>query len=86
MEVPTERCQDTVPAAGAYSGVEQEAPVGHLGQACGDGNQMTDAGNESSGDGSHHAVVVEVSLALLHLFLIEQAEVADVAGLQKLFR
>ena len=40
---------------------------------------MADAGDETARDGRHHAVVVEIAFALLHLLLREQAEAAQAA-------
>lgn len=34
---------------------------------------MPDAGDEAPGDGGHQAMVVEISLAVLHFLLVEQA-------------
>ena len=40
---------------------------------------MADAGNESAGDSCHHAMIIEIVLTLLHLFLIQHTEVAPTA-------
>ena len=50
-----------------------------MASACGDGNKVSDAGNEAPGDGGHHAVIVEILLAVFHLLLIEQTEFSPFA-------
>ena len=44
--------KDDVPEAGTDGGVENEVGKAHLGQACGDGDEMTDTRDEATDEGS----------------------------------
>ena len=79
VQIPSQRCQNTVPCTSSKSGVEQEIPVVHLCQSCRNGNEVAYAGDESAGDGSHFAVVVEVAFAVFHLLLVEKTHLAPFA-------
>ena len=79
VQIPSQGGQDAVPCTGTECGVEQELPIFHFRQACGDGNKVSDAGNEAPSDGGHHAVIVEILLAVFHLLLIEQTEFSPFA-------
>ena len=79
MQVPAQNGQYGVPCTSAYRGVEQEFPIVHLCQSGWNGDEVTDAGNESAGDGGHHTMVVKIFLAFLHLALAEHAEMAEFA-------
>ena len=75
-EIPAQGGEDSVPSTSTDGGVEQELPIGHTCQSRGDADQMAYAWDESSGECSYHAVIVEVLLALLHLLLVEQTHLA----------
>ena len=79
VQIPSQGSQDAVPCTGTEGGVEQELPIFHFRQASGDGNKVSDAWNEAPGDGGHHAVIVEILLAVFHLLLIEQTEFSPFA-------
>ncbi len=79
VKIPAQTGKDDVPATGTEGGVEQKMTIVHACQSGGDADEMAYAWNESAGDGGQLAVGVEVALALLHLFLIEQAEMAQTA-------
>ena len=79
VQIPSQGGQDAVPCTGTECGVEQELPIFHFRQACGDGNKVSDAGNEAPSDGGHYAVIVEILLAVFHLLLIEQTEFSPFA-------
>ena len=69
-----------MPHTGSDQGVEQELAVVHPGQSCGDGDEVPDARNESSCQSGHHAVVVKIALALLHLLRRQEAHLAPTAS------
>ena len=77
VEVVAEDGEDHVPHARTDGGVEDEMAVVHLRQSRWDGDEVADAGDESSGDCCELAVIVEVSLTLLHLVLVEETEVPE---------
>lgn len=79
VEVVAEGGENHVPYTGTDGGVEDEVAVVHLRQSGGNRDEMSDAGDESSGDCSELTVVVEVGLTLLNLLLVEQAEVSEPA-------
>ena len=71
VEIPAQDGEYGVPCTSADGGVEQEFPIVHLCQSGGNGYQVANAGNEQSRYGGHHAMVVEVFLALLHFLLVD---------------
>ena len=79
VEVVAEDGKNHVPHTGTDGGVEDEVAVVHLRQSGGNRDEMSDARDKSSGDCSELAVVVEVSLTLLNLLLVEQTEVPEPA-------
>ncbi len=80
VQIPSQRCQNTVPCTSSKSGVEQEIPVVHLfANPAGMEMRWRMPGDESAGDGSHFAVVVEVAFAVFHLLLVEKTHLAPFA-------
>lgn len=69
--------EDDVPKACTDGGVEDEMGEAHLGEACGNGDEVTDARHEAPDEGSYGAMIGEVLLGVLHFLLIEEAEVAE---------
>ena len=74
MQIPSEECQYGVPDAGSHCGVEHEASEVHLAQSGGNGDELSDAGQQASDEGSNGSVAIEVAFGGFHLFAAEQAE------------
>ena len=79
LHIPAQGGKNGVPEACTDGGVEQELPVAHACHSCRDGDEMADDGHETTCQRGCDAVLVEVALALLHLLLIEQAEMSPAA-------
>lgn len=65
-----------VPYHGAERGVAHEGEDAHLGKARRDGNQLPDHGHQSADERRDGAVLHEVCLCTLHLFLGEEQRMA----------
>ena len=79
MQIPSQDCQNTVPAASTNGGEQKEFPIVHPCQSCGNGDQVTDDGNKSASQCGGYTVIVKIFLTLLDLLLVQQAHLSPFA-------
>src|SRR5574344_171159 len=70
VKVPSQCGQNRVPGTGTDSGIQYKFPEVHFCQSGRNGNQMTNAGNETACQSSCNTMLVEKLFTLFHFLLI----------------
>ena len=68
-----------MPSSGTNCGKQQKLTVVHPCQSCWDGDKMTNDRNKPPCKGGSNAMVIKISLTLLHFLLIQKAHLSPFA-------
>jgi len=71
--------EDDVPQTCTNGGVEDKVGEAHLGQTCGDRDEVANAGNEATDKGGYSSMIGKILFGVLHFLLVEKAEMAECA-------
>lgn len=73
IKPPAERGKNAIPQPRSQGGIQEKFSEMHLRQAGRNGNQVTNAWNQTAGKGCRNTMVIKVPFAFFHLLLVQQA-------------